>query len=228
MVGVHHLDFQRLTAKTGVVFDGEGSVNRISVAAPSQNVITAHIRGRAAHAGVEPEKGLSAVIIAAEILTQLPLGRIDSETTANIGRVEGGLKRNIIPEEAFLDGEVRSRDNNKLDHYSSEFRRIFDETGRRYPDAAISLDIRNTYRSYNIEASHPAVAVLGRALANIGMEPRLEATGGGSDANVFYENGIVALPVGIGVQSFHTTREIAVIPEVVQGAEMCEGVIRGV
>ena len=126
LVGVHHLDFQRLSAKTGVVFDGEGSVNRISVAAPSQNVITARIRGRAAHAGVEPERGLSAVIIAAEILTRLPLGRIDSETTANIGRMEGGLKRNIIPEEAFLDGEVRSRDNGKLDHYSSEFRRIFD------------------------------------------------------------------------------------------------------
>ena len=90
------------------------------------------------------------------------------------------------------------------------------------------MDIRNTYQAYNVEASHPAVTLLGRALANIGLEPRLEATGGGSDANVFYENGIVALPVGIGVQSFHTTREIAVIPEVVQGAEMCEGLIRGV
>ncbi len=228
LVGVHHLDFQRLSAKTGVVFDGEGSVNRISVAAPSQNVITGHIRGRAAHAGVEPEKGLSAVIIAAEILTQLPLGRIDGETTANIGRMEGGLKRNIIPEEAFLDGEVRSRDNSKLDHYSAEFRRIFDEAATKHPDAEISLNIRNTYRSYNVEPSHPAVILLCRALANIGLEPRLEATGGGSDANVFYENGIVALPVGIGVQSFHTTREIAVIPEVVQGAEMCEGLIRGV
>ena len=228
LVGVHNLEFQQLSAKTGVVFDGEGAVNRVSVAAPSQNVVTANIRGVAAHAGVEPEKGLSAILIAADILTQLPLGRIDEETTANIGRIEGGLKRNIIPEEVFLDGEFRSRSNEKLEHYSGEFRRVFDEAGRRYPDAQINLDIRNTYQAYRVEASHPAVTMLGRALARIGLEPSLEATGGGSDANVFFENGIVALPVGIGVQSFHTTREIAVIPEVVQGAEMCEGLIRGV
>ena len=228
LVGVHHLEFQQLSAKRGVVFDGEGPVNRISVAAPSQNVVTANIRGRAAHAGVEPEKGISAILIAAEILTQLPLGRIDDETTANIGRIEGGLKRNIIPEEVFLDGEFRSRSNDKLEHCSREFRRIFDEAGVRYPEAQITLDIRNTYQAYRVEASHPTVEMLGRALAHIGLEPRLEATGGGSDANVFQENGIVALPVGIGVRSFHTTKETADISEVVQGAEMCEGIIRGV
>lgn len=228
LVGVHHLEFQQLSAKRGVVFDGEGPVNRISVAAPSQNVVTANIRGRAAHAGVEPEKGISAILIAAEILTQLPLGRIDDETTANIGRIEGGLKRNIIPEEVFLDGEFRSLSNDKLEHCSREFRRIFDEAGVRYPEAQITLDIRNTYQAYRVEASHPTVEMLGRALAHIGLEPRLEATGGGSDANVFQEYGIVALPVGIGVRSFHTTKETADISEVVQGAEMCEGIIRGV
>ena len=228
LVGVHHLDFGQLSARQGVVFDGEGPVNRISVAAPSQNVVTATIRGIAAHAGVEPEKGISAIIIAAEILTQLPLGRIDAETTANIGRIEGGLKRNIIPEEVFLDGELRSRDNEKLDHYSEQFRILFQQANERYPQAQISLDIRNTYQAYSVEASHPTVTMLGRALAHIGLEPQLEATGGGSDSNVFYEHGIVALPVGIGVRSFHTTRETAVIPEIVQGAEMCEGVIRGV
>ena len=228
LVGVHHLEFQQLSAKRGVVFDGEGPVNRVSVAAPSQNVVTANIRGRAAHAGVEPEKGISAILIAAAILMQLPLGRIDDETTANIGRIEGGLKRNIIPEEVFLDGEFRSRSNDKLEHYSREFRRIFDQVGARYPEAQITLEIRNTYKAYRVEASHPTVEMLGRALAHIGLEPRLEATGGGSDANVFHENGIVALPVGIGVQSFHTTKETAVISEVVQGAEMCEGLIRGV
>ena len=79
-----------------------------------------------------------------------------------------------------------------------------------------------------MDASHPTVTMLGRALAQIGLKPLLEAAGGGSDANVFHENGIVALPVGIGVRSFHTTNETAHISEIVQGAEMCEGVIRGV
>ena len=228
LVGAHHLDFSLLSAKTGIVFDGEGPPSRITVAAPSQNVVTAAIKGRAAHAGVEPEKGISAILIAAEILTQLPLGRIDAETTANVGRIEGGLKRNIIPEETVLDGEIRSRDNAKLDHYSQQFRRVFDGAAARHPDARISLEIQNTYQAYNVDTSHPAVAAICRALASIGLEPDLQASGGGSDANVFAERGIVALPVGLGVLSFHTTQETAIISQVLQGAEMCEGVIRGV
>ena len=228
LVGVHHLDFSRLSARQGVVFDGEGECNRISVAAPSQNVVTATIKGVAAHAGVEPEKGLSAIVVAAEVLTRLPLGRIDEETTSNIGRIEGGLKRNIIPEDVLLDGEIRSRDNAKLDHYSQRFRDVFADAGSRHPDAAISLDICNTYQAYSVTESDPTVQMLARALAHIGLSPRLEATGGGSDANVFYENGIVALPVGIGVRNFHTTRETAIISEVLQGAELCENVVRGV
>ena len=228
LVGVHHLDFRLVTAKMGVVFDGEGPVNRVTVAAPSQNVVTANIKGRAAHAGVEPEKGISAILIAAEILTQLPLGRIDQETTANIGRMDAGLKRNIIPESAFLDGEIRRWDNAKLDHISGEFREVFQRAEAKYPEAQISLAIENTYQAYQVESDHPMVAMIGRALGTLGTEAELKASGGGSDANVFIEKGIVALPVGIGVQSFHTTWETADIAQVLQGAEFCESLIAGV
>jgi tripeptide aminopeptidase len=227
LVGVHHLDFNQVSARRGVVFDGEGPVNRVTVAAPAQNVVQAHIHGRAAHAGVEPEKGISAVVIAAHILTRLPLGRIDAETTANIGRVEGGLKRNIIPETAFLDGEIRSRDQAKLEQYTQQFRSVFDQVAAQYPEAKISLDIKNSYQSYHAGGSHPTVAMISRALVAAGLQPRLEGSGGGSDANVFFEHGIVALPVGIGVRSFHTREETALIPEVLQGAEVCERIIRG-
>jgi tripeptide aminopeptidase len=227
LVGAHNLDFSMVSAKEGVVFDGEGPPNRIILSAPSQNVVTAQITGRAAHAGLEPEKGISALLIAAEILGQLPLGRIDEETTANIGRMEGGLKRNIIPEQAFLDGEFRSRSNEKLADLERKFRGVFDEVASRYPEANIDLDIVNTYQAYNIAPGSEAVATIGRALAGMGMEPILETTGGGSDANVFIERGITAIPVGIGVRDFHTTWETAVIAEVLQGAQMCEGVIKG-
>ena len=227
LVGAHHLDFSMVSAKSGVVFDGEGPPNRIILSAPSQNAVTAQITGRAAHAGLEPEKGISALLIAAEILGQLPLGRIDEETTANIGRLEGGLKRNIIPEQAFLDGEFRSRNNEKLADLERKFRGVFDEVSSRYPEAKIDLDIINTYQAYNIDAGNEAVAIISRALAGMGMPPVLETTGGGSDANVFIERGITAIPVGIGVRDFHTTWETAVIAEVFQGAQMCEAVIRG-
>ena len=227
LVGAHHLDFSMVSAKEGIVFDGEGPPNRVTVSAPSQNVVTAKITGRAAHAGLEPEKGISALLIAADILVRLPLGRIDEGTTANIGRLEGGLKRNIIPEQAFLDGEFRSRSNEKLADVERKFRAVFGEVASRYPEAKISLDIANTYQAYHVEADSQAVAMIGRALAGMGLEPILESTGGGSDANVFIERGIAAIPVGIGVRDFHTTWETAVISEVLQGAQMCEGVIRG-
>ena len=227
LVGVHHMDFGMLIARTGIVFDGEGPPNRITVSAPSQNVVTAEVVGRAAHAGLEPGNGLSALLVTADILTRLPLGRIDSETTANIGWMEGGLKRNIVPERASLDGEFRSRSNDKLAWLEAQFRKVFDETAARYPDAKISLDIRNTYQAYRVGQESDAVATIGRALATMGLEPVLESSGGGSDANVFIERGITALPVGIGVRSFHTTWETALIPEVLQGVEMCEAAIRG-
>ena len=228
LVGVRHMDFSLLTARTGIVFDGEGPPNRITVSAPSQNVVTAEIVGRAAHAGLEPENGLSALLVTADVLTRLPLGRIDSETTANIGWMEGGLKRNIIPERAALDGEFRSRSNDKLAWLEGQFRKVFGETAARYPDARIDLDIRNTYQAYRVEPQHQAVAAIGRALDTLGLAPVLESSGGGSDANVFIERGITALPVGIGVRSFHTTWETVLIPEVLQGAEMCHAAILNV
>ncbi len=227
LVGAHHLDFDRLTAKMGLVFDGEGPPNRLTVAAPAQNIVKADITGRAAHAGLAPEKGISALVIAGQILTRLPLGRLDAETTANIGYLEGGLKRNIIPERAFLDGEIRSRDPQKLDDYTAQFHQVFAAVGAMYPDSHLSLDIASSYQSYSVDADHPTVNLLTRALAAMGLEPILAGSGGGSDANVFFANGIAALPVGIGVRSFHTTAETAIIPEVLQGAELCARVVAG-
>ena len=225
LVGVRHMDFGLLSAKTGIVLDGEGPPNRITVSAPSQNVVAAEIVGRAAHAGLEPENGLSALLVAADILSRLPLGRVDEETTANIGWLEGGLKRNIVPERAVMDGEFRSRSNEKLAWLEGQFRKVFDETAGRYPDAQISLEVRNTYQAYRVEPDHPTVATIGDALSALGLSPVMEASGGGSDANVFIQHGITALPVGIGVRSFHTTWETALIPEVMQGAEMCHAAI---
>ena len=227
LVGARHLDFGMLSAKEGIVFDGEGPPNRITIAAPSQNVVTANITGRAAHAGLEPEKGVSAMLIAADILMRLPLGRIDEETTANIGRMEAGLKRNIVPEDALLDGEFRSLNSEKLADLERKFRGVFDEVASRNPEASISLDIVNTYQAYQINRTDPVVATIAKALSSIGLKPVMETSGGGSDANIFNQRGITALPVGFGVRSFHTTWETALLPEVFQSARMCEAAIRG-
>ena len=224
--GARNLDFSLVEAKSGMVFDGEGAVSRICVGAPAQNIVQCHITGVAAHAGLEPENGVSALLVAANILTRLPLGRIDDETTSNIGLLEGGLKRNIIPERAYLDGELRSRDQAKLDNYTAEFRRAFDQAAAMYPKAEIDLNIWSQYRAYSVAEDHPALTDISRAVTSVGLAPAMETTGGGSDANVFFEHGIVALPVGIGVRDFHTTRETANLSEIYDAARVCQEFIR--
>ena len=225
--GARNLDFGLVQSRRGIVFDGEGPVSRICVGAPAQNVVECRIHGIAAHAGLEPENGLSALRVAAYILTRLPLGRIDAETTANIGALQGGRKRNIIPEEAYLDGELRSRDQGKLDNYSGEFRRVFEDAAGLYPRARIDWDIRSQYRAYRVGEDDPALAEIARAVTAVGLTPTLQTTGGGSDANVFFEQGIAALPVGIGVRDFHTTRETASISAVCDAARVCQAYISG-
>lgn len=220
--GARNLDFSLVHAKVGIVFDGEGPVSRICVGAPAQNIVQANISGVAAHAGLEPENGVSALLVAANILTRLPLGRIDHETTSNIGLLHGGLKRNIVPEHAYLDGELRSRNQAKLENYTAEFQRAFDQVATMYPKAAIDLNIWSQYRAYDVSDGDPALADIARAVHAVGLTPTMETTGGGSDANVFFEHGIVALPVGIGVRDFHTTRETANISEILDGARVCQ------
>ncbi len=224
--GARNLDFSLVHAESGIVFDGEGPVSRICVGAPAQNIVQANITGVAAHAGLEPENGVSALLVAANILTRLPLGRIDEETTSNIGLLEGGLKRNIIPERAYLDGELRSRNQAKLDNYTAEFERAFDQVATMYPLADIDLKIWSQYRAYSVPQNDPALALITGSVAAAGLTPATETTGGGSDANVFFEHGITALPVGIGVRDFHTTRETANLSEIFDAARVCQAYIR--
>ena len=153
------------------------------------------------------------------------MGRIDAETTANIGAMHGGLKRNIIPETAYLDGELRSLRQASLDNYTAEFRRAFDQAAALYPKAQVDLDIRSQYRAYRVPDDHPALREIAGAVASAGLAPTMMTTGGGSDANVFFERGIAALPVGIGVRDFHTTRETARISEVLDAAQVCRSFI---
>ena len=198
-----------------MVFDGEGEVNRLTVAAPAQNVVKAEIIGpglacrRGTRKGYYPRWSLPG-----HVLTRLPLGRIDEETTANIGYLEGGLRAEHQSLSAhYLDGEIRSRDQSKAGPlYGAGFREVFDEVARPcFRKRGLELDVSNSYRAYRVNAEHPTVAMLSRGAdpGHRAWSRRLKGTGGGSDANVFFEHGIAALPVGIGVRSFHTKEETA-------------------
>lgn len=223
--GARNLDYRLVTAREGIVLDGEGAVSEITDAAPAQYIVDIRVTGRAAHAGVEPEKGLSAIRIAAELLLLLPQGRLDAETTANAGLFHGGSARNAVPEQATISAEFRSREPRRLD----ELVRVHEEAAAavraRYPEARIDLNLTRLFAGYRLPAEHPLLQHCTRALAQIGLTPSLKPSGGATDANIFAGHGITAIVLGLGGHNFHTTREALSITNLVNSARMVEALL---
>ncbi|HZU77241.1 MAG TPA: M20/M25/M40 family metallo-hydrolase [Dehalococcoidia bacterium] len=226
LVGARHLDYERVRARQAVVFDGEGSVANITSEAPSHLTIDLQITGRAAHAGVEPEKGLSAIVIAAEFIRGYPQGRLDSETTGNIGLIQGGSARNAVPEEVTIQAELRSRDKAKLQALREQVEASVRELRLRYPEAKLALTIEDEYGGYKLQPGDPLVELVSRTLRGIGLEPKLLASGGGTDGNIFTTKGIAAVVVGLGGEHFHTKAETVSIQHMEEAARFCEALLR--
>jgi tripeptide aminopeptidase len=226
LVGSRNLDYALVNAREGFVFDGEGPVSKVTIAAPSQYNLEATIIGRAAHSGVEPEKGIPAIRIAAELILDLPQGRLDSETTANIGMIHGGTATNAVPERCWFKGEFRSRNEARLKELHAEYGRIVEGVRRRRPEAKIDVQFTRIYQGYRMQEGEPLLTLAEHALASIGREPILVESGGATDANNFAGHGIRALVLGLGGESFHTVRETLSIQNLVDAARFCEAVLR--
>jgi tripeptide aminopeptidase len=222
LLGSKHLDYSLVKARQGFVFDGEGPVSKVTIAAPSQYSVEARITGRAAHAGVEPEKGISAIRIAAELISSFPHGRIDSETTANVGLISGGTARNAVPEQCEFRGEFRSRNRKRLEQLRVEFEQVIAATRGRHREAEIEVELIDLYEGYRIEEGEPLLDLARRLIRAIGREPELVESGGGTDANNFSKHGIRALVVGLGSEHFHTVRETLSISNLVDAARFCD------
>jgi tripeptide aminopeptidase len=225
LLGSRNLDYSMVTATEGVVMDGEGAVNEITDAAPAQYLVDIAVTGRAAHAGVEPEKGISAIHIAAELIQALPQGRIDPETTANVGLIQGGSARNAVSEHCTVTAEFRSRNPARLDELVARYERTAAEVRARHPEATVDLTLTKIFDAYNLSGEHPVIAACTRALAAIGMTPKLSPSGGATDANIFAGHGISAAVLGMGGSNFHTVREDLSITNMVNGARFVEALV---
>ena len=220
--GSINLDYKKISAKRGVTFDGEAGVENITISAPGYNSVDLTITGRAAHAGAEPEKGISAIKIAAEIISKLQVGRIDEETTANIGMIDGGSARNAVPETVTVKAEIRSRDVAKLEKHTDHFRSVFAEVMKYYPEATLQVDIHRDFDPYRFTENHPMIVHVSTVLQSLGINPKLEHSGGATDVNIFHTHGIEAVCVGTGDYEAHTTREYVLISQMVETAKVCE------
>ena len=203
--GAFGLDTRLLRARHAFVFDGSWPF-RVTIAAPSQENLSVTIHGKAAHAGVHPEDGISAILLASQAISQMKLGRIDEETTANVGVIQGGRATNIIPDTVELQCEARSRDRGKLDAQIAHMRTTFEKVASVAGGRA-EIEITPKYEAYRIDTSDLLCQCVMKAAATLGVEPVFQESGGGSDANVFNHRNIHSVVVGCGQQNIHTTAE---------------------
>jgi tripeptide aminopeptidase len=207
-LGAKALDTRRLHARRAYVLDGLVPVGTIIVAAPTYYSFAIRVIGRAAHAGVEPERGLSAITLAAEALRRLPWGRLDEATTANVGTIAGGSVRNAVAAEVRLEGEVRSLDAARAGACVAAIQQAFEQAATT-AGGQVEIDVRRLYAGYQLAEDDPLVAAASRAFAALGAgEPsRLVPSGGGSDANELNARGIAACVLGIGAEGCHSVQE---------------------
>ena len=225
--GAKTLDLRGRRARLAVVLDAIGPPGTVVAEAPSYESFRAVFRGRAAHAGLEPEKGISAIAAAAEAIRRMPLGRIDTETTANVGLIRGGTARNAVPDVAELEGEARSRDNAKLDRLVEGLRAAMEGAARDL-GARLDLAMVREYSGYRLTEEDPGVALAIRAARALGLSSELAAMGGGSDANTFNERGLPSVALGIGMQAPHTLDEHIAVEDLVRSTEYLVELIREV
>lgn len=216
LFGAKNLDFTRLRSKHALVLDSGGSVGNIVIAAPTHYTYEMKITGKSSHAGIEPEKGKSAIRVAARIISELPDGRINAGTTANMGIISGGTATNVVPKEVTIKGELRSHNTRDLKETKET---LFSTAGRIARQYGARLDIagQDEYKAFRIDGNDPFLMFLGKIFKGCGIEPVHTTTGGGSDANIFNQNGITAINISTGMQKVHSTEEHIHIKDLFNG-----------
>lgn len=206
LAGAKAFDRARLRSDFGFVFDHASPIGELIVAAPTYYRVEAHLHGQAAHAGIRPEAGRSAIQAAAAALARLTLGRLDDETTANAGLIEGGAARNVVPERCRVELEARSLDDDRASAVVTQMVDAFTDAAGEH-ECDLDVVVEKLCRGFRLARSSPPVGVAARALEALGIEPRYIATGGGSDANVFVAAGLPVLNVANGTERNHEPGE---------------------
>ncbi len=233
LVGAKHLDYEMLAAKRGYALDTEG-VDWMVLQAPGANHLQIDIEGVASHAGMTPELGLSAIQTAALAISQMRLGRIDHETTANIGRIEGGVARNIVPQNVAIVAEARSHDPVKLKEQTEHMLVCFEEAADQMACTingekvrpTIKADVRPDFPSMAVPEDSPVVTLAKSAATSLGQDLKLRLGGGGSDANIFNGHGVEMIILATGMMKVHTHDEYVSVEDMVRVTKLLVEIIK--
>lgn len=225
LLGAKMMDHGRIRARMGYVFDTQRPVAGITVSAPSHSSMRIEITGKAAHAGIAPEKGVNAIVAASNAISKMKLGRIDEETTANVGVISGGKARNIVPDHLLVKAEARSRSEAKLHDQVEHMVSLFEEEAERIGARAV-VEVTREYSAYRFTQEDEVIKLAMAASRRLGIEPTFHEGGGGSDANVFNAEGIPSVVVGVGYENAHSSSEFITVEDLVTAAEFAAALVQ--
>ncbi len=225
LAGAKYLDPKLIKAKYGFVLDAGPPIGSTVYQAPYQDIFTVTIHGKPAHAGAEPENGVSAIRIAAQAITKLKLGRIDHETTANVGVIHGGTATNIIAAEVVMECESRSRNREKLEKLTRDMEQIFRDAAEEV-GGTVDIEGHRAYDGYELAMDSPVLTIAEEATERIGLEHILRVTGGGADANYFNQFGVPTAVISCAMNNIHRHDEYVVISDLVDSARQVVSIVQ--
>ncbi len=241
LLGAKALDRAALSAAYGYALDSTG-IDRIITGAPAANKLKIEVHGIAAHAGLHPEQGVSALCLTAEAVSRLRWGRLDGESTANLGLIHGGVARNIIPDYIAIEGEVRSHSLHKLAEHTRQITRTFQQvidksplpptaqgngTPRLTPAPSVTITIQLDYPAMHLEPADPVLARVQEAGMLLGRKLDSQIAGGGSDANIFNSFGLPTAIIATGMDKVHTTDERLDLRDLIRLTELLFTIVAG-
>ncbi|MCX8094645.1 MAG: M20/M25/M40 family metallo-hydrolase [Caldisericia bacterium] len=222
--GAKGINLSYIEAKEGYVFDMHNPPGEIVSESPYHNTFKFFIYGKAAHAGAEPEKGINAILLASKAINRIKLGKIDNETTANIGIIKGGNATNVIPDYVEVHGEARSRDEEKLLNLTDEIINIFIEEIEK-GGGKLDYYLNREYNGYKFSENDKLIVLIKKVFESLNIKPIVRPTMGGSDSNIFHEKGIETVVLSCGMMNVHTKEEYIKIEDLQKSIDVVEKII---
>ncbi|MDD4527835.1 MAG: M20/M25/M40 family metallo-hydrolase [Candidatus Margulisbacteria bacterium] len=216
---------QPIQVDYGFVLDTGGEIGTVIVKAPNHYSFEAKVIGRSAHAGMEPEKGINAIVVASKAISKCKIGRIDEETVANIGMIEGGKATNIVPDEVIVKGEARSQSKKKVKNMVKDIQLSFKKACKK-AGADLEFIARKDYGYFDVSKEKELLKVCKKAAQSLGVQHVEQASGGGSDANIFNKMGIPTVVLSTGMNKVHTCEEEIKISDMVTATEYILSIVK--
>jgi len=224
LLGAKELDLSSFNIDYAYVLDSGGEIGTASISAPSHITFDVTIKGKAAHAGMEPENGINAIVVASKAISKMTIGRIDDETTCNIGLINGGRATNIVCDNVYIKGECRSRNEEKLQNVFDNIMNIFKDTVQEY-NCDIDIDSKLEYKSFFIDSKAKVLLKFKKACEVGSLSFITEHGGGGSDTNIISQLGIKSLNISTGMEKVHSVEERIKLNDIIKISELIKIIV---